>query len=327
VTGPWCGLGGRLAAAGLTPRSLVLYAGSERLSALPRLVPPLAARPVTPANALLALCVEGRAVPAGLLAAHREIVEPLVAAGIVTPGDPLHARVAVLPVGAAHVVCDRLDAAAERELVCWPDDSSYHLARALPPGPHVRWIDLGCGSAFAPLARPDLAATIMCADLNPRAVGYARLGAELAGHAHVTAVESDLAAALPAGRADLVTCNAPIPDPVGPPAPLWRSTTPGFFARLFEDAARLLAPGGTLVVHGATDALEPVLAARGGERIVVRYTPPNHRGFGIAWWRPDAAANHVATYRALTPDRPHLEHGDRIAALAGGLSVANSEPG
>jgi len=33
----------------------------------------------------------------------------------------------------------RLDAPTERALVCWPDDSSHHLATAIPPGRRADW--------------------------------------------------------------------------------------------------------------------------------------------------------------------------------------------
>ena len=91
---------------------------------------------------------------------------------------------------------------------------------------------------------------------------------------------------------------------------------PGFFARLWPALRRAVRPGGLIVVHAATEALVPALTGAGGERVIVRYTPDPVRGFAIAWWRPDAPARFVATHRALTADRPHLEPRDRDDALA-----------
>jgi len=307
-------LGAALRAAGLHPRALAAWAGTDRLSALEHAERPAA----TPAAAVLALFVAGADVPAALLA--RLDLDALARAGLIDrTGEHVRARRAVLPIGEALVACDRADAPATRELVCWPDDSSYHLARAIPPGRRARWIDLGCGSAFAPLYRPALADAIVAADLNARAVELAALGAALSGLPHIHAVHADLGEGL-AGGAELVTCNAPIPAASG--EPMWRATTGDFVARAYEHAARLVAPRGTVVVHAALDALAPVVAALPGERVVVAYTPAGaHREFAVAWWQPGGEARHVAARRALDTARPHLDHADRDAALAGALPL------
>lgn len=297
-----------------------------RIAALPaRLdaVPPVQ----TPAGAILALFVAGAAVERGRLRALPEAaIAALVAAGLVEQdAGQLRARVAVLPLGAALVVCDRLDAPVERDLVCWPDDSSHHLASAIPPGRRAGWRDLGCGSAFAPLARPELARQIAGIDVNPRAVRHAQLGAALSGIAHVAVSVGDVAD--PGEPAALVTCNAPMPDPpdaagrlagtAGRAMPeVWRRAEPDFFARLWPALARAVRPGGLIVVHAAASVLLPALADAPGERVAVTYTPDGVPGFAVAWWRPDAAGRWVAARRALTAERPHIDPQDRDEALA-----------
>ncbi|HTR52218.1 MAG TPA: hypothetical protein VMJ10_16000 [Kofleriaceae bacterium] len=309
-------LGAALRAAGLHARALAAWAGTDRLSALGE----LADRPAaTPAAAVLALFVAGADVPAALL--PRLDLDAIADAGLIErAGDRVRATVSLLPLGESLLACDRCDAPPARELACWPDDSSYHLARAIPPGRRTRWIDLGTGSAFAPLARPALADAIVAADLNPRAVELATLGAALSRLDHVRAVHADLGASLAAG-AELVTCNAPIPARGHVPGePMWRATADDFVVRLFVDAARLVADSGLVVVHAALDALAPVVAALPGERVVVAYTPARApREFAVAWWRPGGDARHVAARRALDAARPHVDHGDRDAALAGAL--------
>jgi SAM-dependent methyltransferase len=321
-------LGTSLRDAGLTTRALAAWAGTARIAALPARLPAIPAPPRTPAAAILALFVAGAEL------AQRHLQLPRGRSGTGAPldelvdhqllernGDQLRARVAILPLGRALLVCDRLDAPIERDLVCWPDDSSYHLATAILPGRRGRWLDLGCGSAFAPLARPDLAAQISGIDINERAVRHARLGAALSGIAHLDAVPGDASAAHE--PAELVTCNTPIPDapdrpPLSPTAvpEVWRRADPGLFDRLWPALRRAVRPGGMIVVHGASDAVVPALASADGERVVVTYTPDTVRGFAIAWWRPDAPARFVAARRALTPDRPHVDPADRDAALA-----------
>ena len=302
-------LGDQLRAAGLTPRALAAWAGTDRLAALPARLPGLVLREITPSSAALALFVAGAIVrrdrlrlPLGELG---DLIEP--------DGAFVRARVAILPLGPSLMVCDRLEATDATELVCWPDDSSHHLASALPAGRRARWLDLGCGSAFAPLARPELAAAIIGLDVNPRAVDFARLGAQLSGVAHLAIAAGDLATAT--GPAELVTCNAPIPEAAD--RAVWRHADDDFFARLWRTARATAAD--LVVIHATSRALR-ALAELPGERVTVLYTGAGDpEGFGIAWWRPDAEACLVRARRALSDDLPHLTSADRDAAIAGEL--------
>jgi SAM-dependent methyltransferase len=263
-----------------------------------------ASPPQTDLAALYALLVAGDDVDRPLPLVPDDLVE--------RRGNALHACLSVLPLGTGLLVCDRLDADGGTDLVCWPDDSSYHLALSISPGRRARWLDVATGSGFAPILRPELAGEIGGTDLNARAIRYARRGLELSGITHATVHEADLTAGVD-GTFELVTCNAPIPADVGP---LWRATADtSFFARLFAEIPRVLAPDGMALVHGALGAMAPVVESLPGERVVVSYVPPGGRPFGILWWQPGAPARHVAAYRELTVDRPHLTHADRLAAL------------
>ncbi len=304
-------LGQRLVSAGLTPRALAAWSGTARIASLPWMVSGLSARDPVPAAAALALLVAGVELP--IARARRLPLDELVAAGIVEHvADRVRARVAVVPLHASLLVCDRAECDDGVDLVCWPDDSSLHLASALPPGRRTRWIDLGCGSAFAPLARPELATAILGIDINARAVEHARVGAGLSGIQHLQIERGDIAADW--GTAELVTCNAPIPDE--PDAAVWRSADAGFFGRLWSAARRCAAPGGEIVVHCTLTAIPGDLP---GEQIVVVYTPPSTKQFVVLWWRPDAPARRVVARRWMTPDRPHVDLRDRDDAAAGTL--------
>jgi hypothetical protein len=266
---------------------------------------------------MLALFVAGDDVPVERVAGADALFEHNfvdIVDGVV------RARVAILPLGPSLLVCDRLDTSDSLDIVCWPDDSSYHLALALPPSRNPHWLDLGCGSAFAALLRPELGSTIIAADLNPRAVRHALLGIELSGIAHATALRADLGDGVAPGlrgRCELVTCNAPIPEPAGSPyRARWRMTDASFIERLFVHARAFVAPDGMVVVHAVLDALEPVLADLPGHRTVVAYTPDDARGFAIAWWRPDGEDRLVRARRPLTMLRPHLTYEDRLDAMA-----------
>lgn len=308
-------LGVALRGAGLVPRALAAWAGADRASVLGgRLayhLDRLAATDPVPAAAALAVFVAGAEVAIDRL---RLPIDELVEAALVERhGDRVRATVAVLPVGAALVVCDRADAPDGPDLVCWPDDSSYHLTSALPSGRRDAWLDLGTGSAFAPLARPALAAAITGVDLNPRAVAYARLGAGLSGIRHLAIEHADIGAVH--APAALVTCNAPIPDERD--AAIWRRADPEFFARLWPALRACARPDGEVVVHARHDAIPPDLP---GQRSIVVYTPPGVRAFAVLWWRPDGPTRTVTGRRALTAARPHLDADDRAAADAGTIA-------
>jgi hypothetical protein len=310
-------LGARLRYAGLSPRALAAWVGSDRISALPALLGKVAGAPVTRGSALLALFVAGDSVPIEI-APH---LDELHRHDLVAIADGrARARVAILPLGPSLLVCDRLDTSDGLDVVCFPDDSSYHLALALPLASRRPWLDLGCGSAFAALLRPELARSIVGADLNARAAHYARLGCALSGHAHIAVVEADLGDGVPAelrGSCEIVSCNAPIPQPVGSPyRGHWRLTDSSFVERLFAGARAFVAPDGLVVVHAAIDALAPVIEELPGHRVVVEYTPEGVRGFAVAWWRPDGEERLVRARRLLTEWRPHITHEDRIAAMA-----------
>lgn len=306
---------------GLSPYGLAAWAGTDRLSALHALVPRLAAREHAAGGALLALFVAGAELPAALVPS--ELLDRLLAAGLAErAGNAVRAPISLLPIGEAFVACDRLDTLPVPELVRWPDDSSYHLALSIPPRDHARWLDLGCGSGFAQLWRGALATELGSADVNARALELARRGAELSGIALHT-FEADLGDGVPRdwlGTCALVTCNAPIPGGDDPYRTLWTTTDETFVPRAFEHARALLAPGGTLVVHAALDALVPVIDSIPGERVVVAYTPAGTRGFAVAWWRPDGDPLAIGARRELTAERPHVAYRDRVAAIAGELS-------
>jgi hypothetical protein len=289
----------------LTRRALAAWCGTDRLSALAGPARRASDRELTPAAAPFALFVGGREVPKKLLRAlHLDLLE---SHGLVeTGGDQVRATLALLPLADGLLACDRLDAPESHDLVCWPDDSSYHLALSLPD---VRegWLDLATGSGFALLARGGGGSGI---DINARAVRYAEMTSELSDE-YFTASCGDLMSLQTWRLASLISCNAPIPDG-DPYRPLWRSTIAAFFDRFYSFVRASLRLGGLAVIHATEAALAP-LADLPGERVVVAYTP--EPGFAVAWWEPNGKDRYVTARRPLTPDHPHLTYADRAAVL------------
>ncbi|MBV8759167.1 MAG: hypothetical protein JO257_17900 [Deltaproteobacteria bacterium] len=283
----------------LTPRALLAWCGTDRLSALAEPARRAAMRELTPAAAPLAVFIAGTEVPVSLVERTLDL-ETLVHHGLVEiAGDRVRATLSLLPLGSSLLACDRLDAAPTDDVVMWPDDSSYHLALSVPPG--ESWLDLACGSAFAPLWRHQPA---VIADVNDRALARAALGGMLSDVA-LEPYTADVMDGVPLRAWDVISCNAPIPDDAGP---MWRATSLAFFEKLFAETAfaRLV------VIHAAERALAP-LADLPGEKVVVAYTP--EPGFAVAWWQPAADRRYVHARRPLTDDRPHVTFEDRAAAL------------
>lgn len=306
---------------GLTDQALLSWAGTRRLSALALRGKELAAKPVVPASTALALFVAGVSVPRAQVerALGARTLELLVARDVLEVGEMVRAKVAILPLVNAVIVCDRWDAASETERLLWPDDSSYHVVSSLTAERRKHWIDLATGNAFGPLCRPEIADRITGVDLSARAIHYARLGAGLSNRV-IDAREGDVSTPLES-TAQLVTCNAPIVD--DPDQAIWRRADKGFFARLWQAARACIAPGGDVVVHATLDALPMdktlVTDELPGEVAIVVYTPPGVRAYGIMWWSPDNPQRRAVGYRALTAARPHVDPRDRIDVLAGAL--------
>ena len=221
-------------------------------------------------------------------------------------GDRVSATVAILPVGGALAVSDRADIDHGREVVMFPDDSALHTVgalpiRPLPPG--SGWLDVGTGSAVAPLMRPDLAGHIVGTDINPRAIAMARLGAALSRIGHVQFRVADLLAGgqLVENRGApwrLITFNAPIPsgqtaDDNHAHTPWYRYGARDILERFWREVPALVADDGEVLVHSVLPdgAFPPWLAPLSGEVSVVQYTPPNMvPAFGVSAWRPAGQA-------------------------------------
>jgi hypothetical protein len=303
-------LGAALRRAGLTPRALTAAWGTSIVAHLPRAT---SSRhlPIQPATAALELFVARRAVAQAT--AERGlgpgVLAAAAAAGLIDRfGDSVFGRVAVVPVGPSLACCTWRD---------WPDDSSYHLIGCLPPGRVARWLDVGTGCAIAPLARPERAAAIVAADLDPEAVAHAALGVALSGIGHVEARVGDLLAGA-GGDFDLVTFNLPIPAEAGLTTDderAFRHSPRGaaVLARFVREIPEHVAPGATIVLHlwlGAEHAA--ILDGVPGEVTTVSYAP--EADFGVVRWRPDAPAGRGRGARALTATAPHLGWADLEAA-------------
>ena len=119
-------VGAQLRHAGLTTRALAAWAGTARVSALPARLDAVSG-PQTPAGVLLALLVAGAEVERDRLRTRSRplpdtprnatpdaldaLIDQLLAWELVEcTANRLRAQIAILPLGSALLVCDRLDA-------------------------------------------------------------------------------------------------------------------------------------------------------------------------------------------------------------------------
>lgn len=122
------------------------------------------------------------------------------------------------------------------------DIGTRFLLTFLPEMPQVRHaIDLGCGTGIlaAMYARQNPGARVTATDRSAAAVASAQGTARANGlEDRITALQDDAVSTVPAGSAGLVLLN--------PPFHLGASVHAGAGIKLFEAAARVLAPGGEL---------------------------------------------------------------------------------
>jgi methylase of polypeptide subunit release factors len=154
---------------------------------------------------------------------------------------------------------------------------TYRFVRALRHHvrPANRLVDIGAGTGAGGLSVLDRARRVTLADINPRALAFARVNSALAGatDAAVEIVESDVLAAID-GEIDAVIANPPyLADPQH------RAYRDGggelgtaLALRITEQALARLAPGGQLILytgspvidghHPLHEAVRPILATR-----------------------------------------------------------------
>lgn len=338
ASGQLAALGQRLRALGLTPaavtqvfgvRSVVNAPWHAQVMQLQARAGQLSEALVVPPAALMAhLWVAGAHLERARVEKRLgDDVELLRSLGLVhIDSDRISSTVALLPIGESLAVSDRADITQGREIALFPDDSALHTvgalpSRPLPPG--SGWLDVGTGSAIAPLMRPELADRIVGTDINPRAIALAEFGAALSRIDHVTLRVADL---LAGGQRDqnggigwrLITFNAPIPSGVNPDdsrehTPWYRFGASDILERFWQQVPGLLADDGEVLVHSVLPDSEfpPWLEHLSGVVSVVQYTPPGvEPAFGVSAWRPASSSPGRASRRhlvqMLSKDKPHV---------------------
>ena len=174
----------------------------------------------------------------------------------------------------------------------------------------ARILDIGCGAGpggmAAALAAKAASPQLVLADINPRALDFARANAALAGLVDVTFQQSDLFSSLP-GRFDLIVANPPYLVDAGERAYRHGGGVLGseLSLRIVREGLPRLAPGGRLVLYTGAPIVE------GGDPF---------KNAASALLRQAGAA---FSYREIDPDvfgeeldAPAYANAERIAAVA-----------
>jgi methylase of polypeptide subunit release factors len=111
-------------------------------------------------------------------------------------------------------------------------------------------VDVGCGTGAGGIFAAPTAERVVLADINEKALSYARVNAALAGARNVETVQSDVLAGVK-GEIDFVVANPPyLLDDLGR---TYRDggggLGEGLAVRIVEESARRLAPGGMLLLY------------------------------------------------------------------------------
>uniref|UniRef100_UPI000D3B1E78 methyltransferase n=1 Tax=unclassified Variovorax TaxID=663243 RepID=UPI000D3B1E78 len=254
---------------------------------------------------------EPRAVPPALLGAMER------AGTVARTGALLRSTVRIASLGDDLFLHSAYPTVEENAVFFGPDTSRFArfvghaLAARTAAGP-LRVLDVGCGSGAGGIAvaralgatAAGAQATLVMNDINPLALQYTAVNAEVAGLA-VTLAQGDALSAVE-GDFDLIVSNPPYLDDAAQRAYRHGGTRLGraLSARIAAESLQRLAPGGQLLLYTGVAMVD-------GEDPLLAELRPLLDAPGIDW-----------SYTEIDPDvfgeeleRPVYAHIDRIAAV------------
>lgn len=304
-------LGRRLAGLGLT-----LERVSPVVAAVAPLAPPLR-RPIRRfhlrrvegpvGHAMRLLLFSEPVTEAEARAALGELLEPLLAAGLVARGEDgaVSSPFVLSVVDDLYVLCDDLSRGGEA--VMGLGDLTARLCRAaVPEAPVGRALDLGCGAGTAALVLSRFAREVVATDINPRAVALGKVNAAINGVTNVSFRAGDLFAPVEGEVFDLIVSQPPfVPRPEGASGVtlLYGGARGDELAmRLLREVGPRLAPGGRAVVAAEWPALEEPEGA-GASTVEARVREAlGSQALNVLVLRcpPGSPDEHAAAYAAAT---------------------------
>jgi methylase of polypeptide subunit release factors len=266
------------------------------------------------------LSFEAGALPPALLAdmAHAGLVR--------RTGTLLRSNVRIASLGDDLFFHSAYPTVEENAVFFGPDTSRFarfvlHALTHRKAQPRARVLDVGCGSGAGgiavarALAATGTPASVVMNDVNPLALQYAAVNAEVAG-VPVTLAQGDALSAVE-GEFDLIVSNPPYLDDAAQRAYRHGGTRLGraLSARIAAESLQRLAPGGQLLLYTGVAMVD-------GEDPFLGEMRPVLEASGCDW-----------SYTEIDPDvfgeeleRPVYAHIDRIAAV-GLVATRAQEPG
>lgn len=233
---------------------------AKRLGVFPRLGvnfwpsmrPAWVARTDDPVDNLISLFIDGHQVNADLIAKQvsSNFIDAALDMGLIecAGGGLLQANLCLFPCYGGYIVTDHAAKNTAINQVMWLWGESYILGGLVKRSPRRRTIDLGTGSGIHAILAADHCRSVIGADVNPRAVAFARFNAMLNDKSNAEFVLSDLFNSIE-GTCDLLLANPPYaPDSAAKPGDnFWSGGLRGtdLLRRIVEALPTRLDPDGT----------------------------------------------------------------------------------
>jgi hypothetical protein len=192
---------------------------AKRLGVFPRLGvnfwasmrPSWVARADDPIDNLVSLFIDGHQVNADIVAKQvsSSFIDTALEMGLIErAGSFLQANVCLFPCYGNYIATDQAAKNTAINQVMWLWGESFLLGGLVKRGPRRRAIDLGTGSGIHAILAADHSTSVVGADVNQRAVAFARFNAMLNGKSNAEFVLSDLFKSIE-GTCDLLLANPP----------------------------------------------------------------------------------------------------------------------
>ncbi|MEH2705462.1 hypothetical protein ABIF21_008863 [Bradyrhizobium elkanii] len=192
---------------------------AERLEVLPRLGVNFwqrmrmswTPRKNDPIDNLITLFIDGQQVSADVIT--KQISSFFVDAALEMRlaeknGDLLQSNFCLFPCYGKYLVTDQAEKNTAINQVMWLWGESFMLGGFVKRIPRRRAIDLGTGSGVHAILASDHSATVVGADVSPRAIAFSNFNAALNEKSNIDFVTSDLFDSID-GTCDLLVCNPP----------------------------------------------------------------------------------------------------------------------
>jgi HemK-related putative methylase len=168
-----------------------------------------------PVDCLLQLFIDGREVPTDRLRQHvsSAFVDTILETRLAEKhGSFLHSKLCLFPCYGKFIVTDRACKNTSINQVMWLWGESYILGGLVKRNPRKRAIDLGTGSGVHAILANEHCQSVVCVDISPRALEFARFNGAMNGIGNIEFLLSDLFDSIK-GTCDLLLANPPyLPD-------------------------------------------------------------------------------------------------------------------